>query len=138
MALEPWCFHPDQIATLTDWQIENLYRRPQLARLEEIQRDYGSAAGDGGAGGGWGAGESAPRNRDGTGGPLAHIGGTEGDAAAGLKAKIAAGEAPTKGELVTLMCAFGYKPEVAAAEADRQLAEFAQARAKNRTGGAPT
>jgi hypothetical protein len=29
---EPWCFHPDQIATLTDWQIEELYARPAIKR----------------------------------------------------------------------------------------------------------
>lgn len=32
MCQEPWCFHPDQIATLTDFQIEWLYLRPAAER----------------------------------------------------------------------------------------------------------
>ena len=32
LAQEPWCFHPNQIATLTDWQIEELYARPAIER----------------------------------------------------------------------------------------------------------
>jgi hypothetical protein len=35
LAQEPWCWHPDQIASLTDWQIEKLYRDPALARKKE-------------------------------------------------------------------------------------------------------
>lgn len=35
LAQEPWCFHPEQIATLTDWQIEHLYARPAIERAKK-------------------------------------------------------------------------------------------------------
>lgn len=38
LAQEPWCFHPEQIATLTDWQIEHLYARPAVERANEAKR----------------------------------------------------------------------------------------------------
>lgn len=31
---EPWVYHPEQIATLTDWQIEHLYARPAVERAK--------------------------------------------------------------------------------------------------------
>lgn len=31
---EPWCFHPDQVATLTDDQIVNRYLKPAIERSE--------------------------------------------------------------------------------------------------------
>jgi hypothetical protein len=34
---EPWCFHPEQIATLTDWQIEHLYAKPAIERAKQIE-----------------------------------------------------------------------------------------------------
>lgn len=40
---EPWCFHPDQIARLTDWQIEYLYFAPARARAAEFRRASGQA-----------------------------------------------------------------------------------------------
>lgn len=38
LAQEPWCFHPGQIAMLTDWQIEHLYMRPALERANRLDR----------------------------------------------------------------------------------------------------
>jgi len=39
LAQEPWCFHPAQIAVLTDWQIEHLYARPALERAKQMKAD---------------------------------------------------------------------------------------------------
>ena len=39
LAQEPWCYTPEQIGKLTDWQIENLYAKPAAERAEEMQRD---------------------------------------------------------------------------------------------------
>jgi hypothetical protein len=39
LAQEPWCFHPEQIASLTDWQIENLYAKPALERSKKWQEE---------------------------------------------------------------------------------------------------
>lgn len=36
---EPWCFDPDKIARLTDWQIENLYYKPALEREKEFKKN---------------------------------------------------------------------------------------------------
>jgi hypothetical protein len=33
---EPWCAFPDQIANLTDWQIEHLYARPAIERASRV------------------------------------------------------------------------------------------------------
>lgn len=46
LAQEPWCFHPEQIASLTDWQIEHLYVRPAVERVQrlEAERRGGQAA----------------------------------------------------------------------------------------------
>jgi hypothetical protein len=35
---EPWCYTPDQVAELTDWQIEHLYARPAAERAEELRK----------------------------------------------------------------------------------------------------
>jgi hypothetical protein len=39
MAQEPWCFHPEQIATLTDWQLEYLYRQPAEERTRQMKKE---------------------------------------------------------------------------------------------------
>lgn len=39
MAQEPWCFHPEQIATLTDWQVMHLYLKPAMDRAEQMRKD---------------------------------------------------------------------------------------------------
>ncbi len=39
LAQEPWCFHPNQIARLTDWQIINVYLKPAAKRAEAMRRD---------------------------------------------------------------------------------------------------
>ncbi len=39
LAQEPWCFHPSQIAELTDWQVMELYIRPAVKRAEELKKD---------------------------------------------------------------------------------------------------
>lgn len=33
---EPWCFTPDQIGRLTDWQIMELYGKPAAKRAERL------------------------------------------------------------------------------------------------------
>lgn len=38
LSQEPWCFTPEQIASLTDWQIENLYAIPAAERSEELRK----------------------------------------------------------------------------------------------------
>jgi hypothetical protein len=38
MAQEPWCYHPEQIATLTDWQVMYLYLKPASDRAEEMRK----------------------------------------------------------------------------------------------------
>ena len=38
LAQEPWCYHPEQIASLTDWQIEHLYVRPVVERSKQMER----------------------------------------------------------------------------------------------------
>jgi hypothetical protein len=35
---EPWCFAPETIERLTDWQITHLYAKPALERAEEIRK----------------------------------------------------------------------------------------------------
>ncbi len=40
LAQQPWCFHPEQIATLTDWQIERLYARAALQRAERWEAEH--------------------------------------------------------------------------------------------------
>jgi hypothetical protein len=37
LAQEPWCFHPADVAGLTDWQIENLYARPAAGRIRRLE-----------------------------------------------------------------------------------------------------
>lgn len=44
MAGEPWCFTPDQIARLTDFQIEWLYLRPAARRAAELAAAAGGNA----------------------------------------------------------------------------------------------
>jgi hypothetical protein len=39
LAQEPWCFTPEQIGKLTDWQIENLYAKPAMKRAEEMRKE---------------------------------------------------------------------------------------------------
>jgi hypothetical protein len=39
LAQEPWCFHPEQIAGLTDCQIEQLYARPAVERAERMEAE---------------------------------------------------------------------------------------------------
>lgn len=34
---EPWCFTLEEIARLTDWQIEELYYKPAKARQEQME-----------------------------------------------------------------------------------------------------
>lgn len=41
---EPWCFHTDQVARLTDWQVEWMYLRPAA---ERARKDSGAAPGPG-------------------------------------------------------------------------------------------
>ncbi len=36
---EPWCYTPEQIGRLTDWQIDFLYARPAVKRAEELRKD---------------------------------------------------------------------------------------------------
>lgn len=36
---EPWCFTPEEIARLTDWQIEELYYKPAKARQEQMEKE---------------------------------------------------------------------------------------------------
>lgn len=37
LAQEPWCFHPEQIASLTDWQIEHLFVQPAVDRFRRLE-----------------------------------------------------------------------------------------------------
>lgn len=39
MAGEPWCFPPEVIAKLTDYQIDELYLRPAVKRAEAMERE---------------------------------------------------------------------------------------------------
>lgn len=39
LSQEPWCYTPEQIGRLTDWQVENLYALPAQERAEEFRRD---------------------------------------------------------------------------------------------------
>ena len=39
LAQEPWCFDPERIATLTDWQIANLYVQPAIERAKRRQSE---------------------------------------------------------------------------------------------------
>jgi hypothetical protein len=39
LAQEPWCFAPETIANLTDWQIVNVYLRPAMKRSEEMRKE---------------------------------------------------------------------------------------------------
>lgn len=36
---EPWCYLPEKIGRLTDWQILELYAKPAAKRAEELKRD---------------------------------------------------------------------------------------------------
>jgi hypothetical protein len=38
MAQEPWCFDPETIAKLTDWQVMYLYLKPANERAEEMRK----------------------------------------------------------------------------------------------------
>ncbi len=38
LAQEPWCFHPSQIAELTDWQVMELYIKPAVKRADELKK----------------------------------------------------------------------------------------------------
>lgn len=38
---EPWCYLPEQIARLTDWQIENLYAKPAIERAKHMPQAPG-------------------------------------------------------------------------------------------------
>jgi hypothetical protein len=119
LALEPWCFSPDQIA---------LYRGPQLWRLDALRREHPGPDRHGD----WDGGPAAGGGRGGRGGPppaLHEYGGTHEDAAAGIKARIARGEAPSADSLVALYTVFGMRPDVARAEVERQLKEFHASRA---------
>ena len=40
LAQEPWCFLPEHIGKLTDWQIEHEYAKPAIARAEELRKDF--------------------------------------------------------------------------------------------------
>lgn len=42
---EPWCFHPDQIARLTDWQIVHLYFEPAIERSKQMEAERSRATG---------------------------------------------------------------------------------------------
>jgi hypothetical protein len=35
---EPWCFSPEQVERLTDWQVTHLYALPAEKRSEDIRR----------------------------------------------------------------------------------------------------
>lgn len=37
MAQEPWCYTPEQIADLTNWQIEHVYLRPAMERNKKMR-----------------------------------------------------------------------------------------------------
>lgn len=39
MGGEPWCFDPEQIARLTDWQVMHLYLKPAMERTEQMRKD---------------------------------------------------------------------------------------------------
>lgn len=39
MGGEPWCFTPEQIAPLTDSQIEDVYLKPALAKQDAMERE---------------------------------------------------------------------------------------------------
>lgn len=41
LAQEPWCFTPDQIARLTDWQVVSLYLVPAAERAEKLRAGTG-------------------------------------------------------------------------------------------------
>lgn len=43
LAQEPWCWHPDQIARVTDYQIERLYQGPAKRRAEAFDRPGGGS-----------------------------------------------------------------------------------------------
>lgn len=88
--------------------------------MEELERSTRGADGGAGTAGGSGRGEPSP---------LSHFGGTPDDAAAGIKATIAKGEAPSKNSVVALYTLFGMKPADAVREYERQLAEWNQSRA---------
>lgn len=101
MALEPWCFHPHQIASLTDWQIDNLYRKPQSERIKALAADGPGAPGQ----------------------PGAAIDTSE-DAAAGIKATIATGATPSRGQMVALFTMMGVPRGTADQMYTEQLAKW--------------
>ncbi len=39
LAQEPWCFHPEEMASLTDAQIENFYLQPAMERHERMEAE---------------------------------------------------------------------------------------------------
>jgi hypothetical protein len=39
LAQEPWCFDPETISNLTDWQIVNVYLRPAMKRAEAMRKE---------------------------------------------------------------------------------------------------
>ena len=45
LAGEPFCFHTDQIARLTDWQIVELYIRPAVEKMKEFQEKHPATPG---------------------------------------------------------------------------------------------
>lgn len=40
LSQEPWCYTPEQIGKLTDWQIRFLYAEPAAKRAKEFQEDF--------------------------------------------------------------------------------------------------
>lgn len=42
---EPWCFTPEEIGKLTDWQIEHLYAKPAARRAEELRKEVPDSPG---------------------------------------------------------------------------------------------
>lgn len=106
--MRPW-----EIARLTDWQIDNLYRKPQSRRIEDVNNRTPSSGG--------GASSDGERYVPPV---LAAAGGTTEDVAAGLKAMLARGETPPRGQMVTLYMTFGMSYPAANAAYDRHLAEW--------------
>ncbi len=45
LAQEPWCYTPDQIGELTDWQILNLYAKPAAERAAEFDQSLPARGG---------------------------------------------------------------------------------------------
>jgi hypothetical protein len=47
VAQEPWCYHPEQIASLTDWQLEFLYHQPAVERQKQLAKNLPESEGSG-------------------------------------------------------------------------------------------